>query len=104
MTTITRLLTYLPTPEAARALGVALLEARLVACANIGGQVSSLYTWQGRAEETRETQLWLKTRADLAARAMAEIERLHPYDCPLIAADQVSVNAAYAQWVAEQTA
>ncbi len=100
---ITRLLTYLPSPSAARTLAQTLLDARLVACANIGPQVTSLYTWQGQPEEALETQLWLKTTQALAPRVMAEIERLHPYDCPLIAADDIAVNAAYAAWVAEQT-
>ena len=99
--TITRLLTYLPSPAAAKTFAQSLLDARLIACANIGAEVTSLYTWQGKAEEARETQLWLKTTTALAPRAMAEIERLHPYDCPLIAADEITVNAAYAQWVAD---
>jgi len=34
---------------------------------------------------------------------MARIERLHPYDCPMVAADTIEVNAAYAAWVDEQT-
>lgn len=101
--TLTRILTYLPTPEAARTLACALLDARLVACANIGPQVTSLYTWQGRPEDTPETQLWLKTTPALAPRTMAEIERLHPYDCPLIAADEITTNASYAAWAAQQT-
>lgn len=96
-------LTYLPTPSAARPHAQALLDARLAACANIGAEVTSLYTWQGQPEEARETQLWLKTTTTLAPKAMAEIERLHPYDCPLIAADEITVNAAYAAWVASQT-
>lgn len=45
--TILRLLTYLPSPEAARALASALLDARLIACANIGPAVDSHYTWNG---------------------------------------------------------
>lgn len=100
---ITRLLTYLPNPASARSLAQTLLNARLVACANIGAEVTSLYTWAGAPEEARETQLWLKTTTALAPTVLAEIERLHPYDCPLIAADEITVNAAYAAWVNEQT-
>jgi periplasmic divalent cation tolerance protein len=101
--TILRLLTYLPSPEAARALASALLDARLIACANIGPTVESHYTWDGARRVEGEIQLWLKTRPDLQDRVMAEIARLHPYDCPLIAADKVTVNAGYAAWVADQT-
>ena len=103
MPTIARLLTYLPTPEAAQSVATALLDARLIACANIGAQVTSHYTWQGKPEETPEVQLWLKTRSDLAPEVMAKIEHLHPYDCPLIALDEIAVNPAYADWVNTQT-
>lgn len=100
---ITRLLTYLPSQVAAKTLARALLDARLIACANIGAEVTSLYTWNGSPEEAQEIQLWLKTTTTLASKAMAEIARLHPYECPLIAADEITVNAPYADWVAEQT-
>ncbi|MCE5973758.1 divalent-cation tolerance protein CutA [Sinirhodobacter sp. WL0062] len=103
MPTIARLLTYLPTADAAHPLAEALLDARLIACANIGAQVTSLYTWEGTREETPEVQLWLKTRRGLAPEVMAMIERLHPYDCPLVALDEITVNAAYADWVNAQT-
>ena len=103
MPTIARLLTYLPTTDAAHSLATALIDARLIACANIGAQVTSLYTWQGAREETPEVQLWLKTRSDLAPDVMAKIEQLHPYDCPLIALDEITVNQAYADWVNAQT-
>ena len=100
---ILRLLTYLSSPEAARALATALLDARLIACANIGPAVESHYTWDGARQVEAETQLWLKTRTDLRDRVMAEITRLHPYEVPLIAADEIDVNADYAAWVADQT-
>lgn len=102
--TILRLLTYTPSPEVARTIAAALLDARLIACANIGPAFESHYVWQGVREVETETQLWLKTRTDLRDRVMAEIARLHPYDVPMIAADEVTVNADYADWVAAQTA
>ncbi|MDV7271465.1 divalent-cation tolerance protein CutA [Thioclava sp. A2] len=101
--TILRLLTYTATPEEARAIAAGLLEARLVACANIGSVFESHYVWRGAREVSDETQLWLKTRVDLREAVMAEVARLHPYEVPLIAADEVMVNAAYRDWVIAQT-
>lgn len=95
--TITRLLTYLPSPDTAKTLAQSFLDARLIACANIGPEVTSLYTWQGKAEESPETQLWLKTTTALAPRVMAAIGRLPPHDRPRVAADQITANADYAQ-------
>ena len=101
--TILRILTYTPSLETARSIAAGLLDARLVACANIGAGFESHYVWQGVREVSAETQLWLKTRLDLRAAVMAEISRLHPYEVPLIAIEEIAVNDDYAEWVAGQT-
>ncbi|SOC16058.1 divalent-cation tolerance protein CutA [Rhodobacter maris] len=103
MTPLTRILTTLPDEASALALGRALVQARLVACANVGAHLTSLYTWDGKAEEAAEVQLWLKTTPARAAEAVAEIERLHPYDCPMILTDTVAANPAYLAWAEAQT-
>ena len=100
---LTRIHTTLPDTASAKTLAVALLQARLVACAHIAPQGLSLYTWNGTAEESAEVMLWLKTTADRAAEAVAELARRHPYDCPMILTDQVAANPAYADWVTDQT-
>ena len=102
--TLSRIHTMLPDSASAKTLVAALLKARLVACAHIAPPGLSLYTWNGAAEESAEVMLWLKTTPDRAPAAVAEIARLHPYDCPMILTDTVTANAAYAAWVAEQVA
>ena len=104
MTAIARLLTLCPDVATARAIAAALLDARLIACANIGTKVESYYVWNGALQREPEVHLWLKTREDLAGRASDAILSLHPYEVPMIAFDPVEVNADYAQWVAESTA
>jgi len=102
--TLTRILTTLPDTASAQTLGKALVTARLVACAHVSAPGTSFYIWEGQEEHGAEVQLWLKTTPALAARAVAEIARAHPYDCPMILTDTVEANPAYAAWVAEQTA
>jgi periplasmic divalent cation tolerance protein len=100
---IARLLTLCPDLATARAIAQALLEARLIACANIGAKVESHYLWNGTQQNEPEVQLWLKTREDLVERAFAAIRRHHPYEVPMIAADTIRVDADYAAWVNETT-
>lgn len=103
MKPIARILTLCPDIATARAIAAALLDARLVACANIGAEVESHYLWNNARQHETEIQLWLKTRADLIEPVSKTICGLHPYDVPMIAADNVEVNAEYADWVAQST-
>src|SRR5262249_37057082 len=50
--------------EEAAGIGDALVEARLVACANVIGPIRSIYRWQGAVERAEEHLLLLKGRAD----------------------------------------
>ncbi|WP_444452713.1 divalent-cation tolerance protein CutA [Rhodobacter capsulatus] len=100
---LTRILTTLPDTATATILGKALVTARLVACAHITPPGLSIYTWNGTPEDSPEVQLWLKTTPERTAAVLAEIARLHPYDCPMILTDQVEANQAYAEWVTDQT-
>jgi len=102
---ITRLLVHCPDRETARALAAALLDARLVACANIYGEIESHYVWQGTREAGTEIPLALKTRAELIPAVCAMVAELHPYDVPPIVAQRLdAVYPPYAAWVAEMTA
>jgi periplasmic divalent cation tolerance protein len=70
--------------EQAERAADALLEAGLIACANILPGVRSIYRWQGERGEARECAVLFKTssaRLEEAARHLAEI---HPYDAPAI--------------------
>jgi periplasmic divalent cation tolerance protein len=101
---ITRLLVHCPDRETARALAAALLDARLVACANIYGEIESHYVWQGTREAETEIPLALKTRAELVPAVAAMVQILHPYDVPPIVAQRLDyVIPAYADWVVEMT-
>jgi periplasmic divalent cation tolerance protein len=101
---VTRLLVHCPDRETARSLAAALLDARLVACANIYGEIESHYVWQGTREAETEIPLALKTRSDLIPAVAAMVERLHPYDVPPIVAQKLDfVHRPYADWVVEMT-
>jgi len=93
-----------PSRRVAEEIADAALEARLAACANLEGPVSSTYRWKGVIEQSFEFMLWLKAPEENWARLELMILRLHPYDVPAIVATTLThVNAAYGSWVAENT-
>ena len=89
-----------PDEPTAERLARSLLEARLVACANLVPAVRSLYWWQGAIEEGRETLLVLKTTTAQLDALTAAVEREHPYDCPEVLALPVAAGSdAYVRWL-----
>lgn len=93
-----------PSRRVAEEIADAALEARLAACANLEGPVSSTYRWKGVIEQSFEFMLWLKAPEANWAKIDQLVVRLHPYEIPAIVAMPIShVNAAYGAWVAENT-
>jgi periplasmic divalent cation tolerance protein len=90
--------------EEARRIGRALVEERLVACANILPGLESIYHWQGTVAEDKEVLLIVKTRADLVDAAIARVKALHSYTCPCVVALPILAgNPAYLEWLGQET-
>ncbi len=93
-----------PDNTCARTLAQTLLSEKLAACVNLIPQVTSLYCWQGKMEESQEVQLIIKSRRTLFGVLQQRIQTLHPYEVPeILAMPVLSGNAAYLQWLQEQT-
>ncbi len=91
--------------EEARAIGRALVEARLAACVNIIDGMRSIYRWEGKIEEAGETVLIAKTRNALVDALTDKVRELHSYDCPCVVAVPIDGgNGAFHDWIAAQTA
>ena len=85
-------------------IGRALIEARLAACANVIGNVTSIFRWQGEIEEEAEAVLILKTRLDLVDEATAKIKDLHSYDCPCVLSYAIAGgNPDFLNWIVKET-
>jgi periplasmic divalent cation tolerance protein len=88
----------------AETIGHAMVEERLAACANIIPGMRSLYWWEGQLETGAETVLILKTRRDLAERAVERVKALHSYDCPCALVLPIQAgNPAYLNWIGAET-
>jgi len=89
--------------EAARHLAHALVERRLVACAQIS-EIESFYTWEGEVQNEAEFRVLLKTTSDLYPAVESAIRELHTYDLPAIHALAFDeVYAPYGAWIEAST-
>jgi periplasmic divalent cation tolerance protein len=93
-----------PDAAAAEALGRALVEERLAACASLVPGVTSLYRWDGVVRSDAEVLILMKTRRTLVPALFLRAAELHPYDVPeLVSLPADAVADAYARWVAAET-
>ncbi len=90
--------------EDAEAIAHALVEARLAACVQIVGPITSVYRWQGKTETAQEWQCQIKSRRELYEKTEAIIRRHHPYDVPEILATAILAGSEdYLQWLQQET-
>jgi periplasmic divalent cation tolerance protein len=96
--------TTLASADDARSLVKRLVTDRLVACGTILDNARSIYSWQGKLEETPEALVVLKTKMDCWEELRNTVARLHPYNVPELLALPVGAGLpAYLDWIAEQT-
>ncbi len=88
----------------AKRIAHVLVEESLVACAQVGPAIVSMYLWQGELEGTDEVQLLFKTTADTLPALYERLCALHPYEIPEFMVLGVPAGSrAYLDWVAQST-
>ena len=96
--------TTVGSPDAARKLARAILDARLAACVQIEPIAASFYRWQGRLRE--DAEVWFLFLFLLAQ--LAGLQRLftdeHPYELPQCGVARCGASNAYAAWVRSEVA
>lgn len=93
-----------PNADEARKIGEALVQERLVACANVLGPISSIYWWQGQVQRDTEAVLIAKTRADLVERTVARVKALHSYTVPCVVSLPIEQgNPDFLRWIEAET-
>lgn len=84
----------------AKKLAAALLQDKLVACANIFADHLAVYEWQGSVEEEAETGMLLKTTYACLAALEKRLLELHQYDTPAFLAWPADrASPAFAKWI-----
>ncbi len=99
-----QVITTVASREAADLLGRGAVEARLAACAQVVGPITSTYWWQGAVESAEEWQVLFKTTTDRYAELEAHIRSHHSYQVPEILCTPVSAgNTSYLSWLTAET-
>ncbi len=104
MTDTVAALAWCPFPdrESARFASNSLLDEGLIGCANILGEVESLFKWAGERGEGTETAVLFKTNSDLLEPMIARLGELHPYDTPAIVGWHCNAtHSATSQWLGD---
>lgn len=90
--------------DEARAIGRALVEERLCACANIIDGMSSFYWWDGAVQSEREAVLIVKTKESLVPELTARVKALHSYKVPCVVALPIlGGNEDFLNWIEKET-
>lgn len=99
-------LIYAPFPnvETAREAARILLDERLIACANILGEVESLFIWNAKQHSETEVGVLFKTTQTAIDIAVNRLGALHPYETPAIVASVCdTAHPDTLKWLVEQT-
>ncbi len=93
-----------PDAEQAARIARALVEERLIACANLVPGLTSIYRWQGAVQTDAEVLLLMKTRRALVPRLKERLSQLHPYQVPELVVTEVTDGLEpYCRWVLDET-
>ena len=91
-------------PAEAEKIARALVEEKLVACANILLQVHSIYRWKEKICDEPEALMVLKTRSGRIQKIIQRVRSLHSYTVPeIIALAILAGSKEYLRWIQEVT-
>ncbi|HUL61856.1 MAG TPA: divalent-cation tolerance protein CutA [Methanocella sp.] len=89
--------------DEARRISRALVEERLVACAN-SWPITSVFRWEGALEEGAEAATLCKTKTALVPAVVRRVRELHSYEVPCITSWKIDGGwAGYLDWVRRET-
>jgi periplasmic divalent cation tolerance protein len=105
MSELVQLMTTMPDRAAALELAREVVRARLAACVQTVGPVTSIYHWEEALREDEETLCLMKVPEDRLAELVGYVRGRHPYDTPELTAVPCSyVDQRYLEWAVGETA
>jgi periplasmic divalent cation tolerance protein len=97
-------ITTTDTQRNAAGLARGAVEARLAACAQVHGPMSSTYWWRGEVETATEWQVVFKTTAEAYPALEAHLKAAHGYELPEVVMFPITTgNPDYLAWIAQET-
>ena len=86
----------------AQSLARKLVSDGLVACAQLGAPMDSVYRWQGDIEIAEEIPVSFKVLSEKIEECCRVLRQLHSYDCPEIVVVAAEANEEYHTWMSKQ--
>ncbi len=91
-----------PKMAEAKKIGKSLVDARLIACANILPKIRSIYRWQGKVHDEPEVLIVMKSLTSKVPAIKRELKKLHSYDCPELVVVKIADGLPdYLKWINE---
>ncbi len=91
-------------PEEAKKISSALIDAGLAACANIVPSIQSIFKWQGNICDESESLVIAKTKLTLFESLKVKVKETHSYEVPeIIALPIVAGSEDYLKWIDDET-
>jgi len=95
-----QIFTTTDTEANAKEIADTLVAARLAACVQVVGPITSTYRWQGKIETAQEWLCIIKSTEALCDEVESAIRELHPYELPEIIAVAVTAGSQeYLEWL-----
>ncbi|RZS41037.1 periplasmic divalent cation tolerance protein [Herbihabitans rhizosphaerae] len=99
-----QVITTIDSEQAARDLVAGLVQARLAACVQIVGPVTSVYRWDGAIQTDTEWQCVIKTSTLRLDELTEYVKAHHPYDVPEVIATPITGGSPqYLAWIGSET-
>lgn len=90
--------------EEGKKIAEKLVEEKLAACVNIIDAVHSLFWWEGKGNDAKESLLIVKTKEALFDPLVKMVKSLHSYTVPeIIALPIITGNEDYLNWIKDST-
>ncbi len=84
----------------AQKISTALVDEKLIACANIIERVKSFFWWEGKVDRADEALLIMKSKRTLFKKIAKRVKALHSYSTPeIIALPLVDGHKDYLRWI-----
>ena len=89
-----------PNKREAKQIAIKLLENKLIACANIIGNVSSYFVWKNKVQNSKEIIICGKTTSKNQKKIIQAVKSLHSYSVPcVIFLDITNGNKGFLKWI-----
>lgn len=100
MTECVRVEITINSEDGAGKLARSVVMARLAACAQVSGPITSTYWWNDEVTADREWYIVMKTTADRLDQLVTHVRSVHPYEVPeVVVTPIIGGNPDYLRWI-----